>query len=168
VKSAGMTPINWALRPLHRYADFSGRAPRAEYWWFSLAATLLSVVGAFIDRRLFSPIYGDLGPLGLIQVIALFLPGVTVIVRRLHDIDKSGWWFFLNIWVYAGLLSGSFGGAMKSLIDRLPTGVGFVLVLAFMAAVAIFFVFMIMRGTERPNRYGPDPYGPSDLEEVFA
>jgi uncharacterized membrane protein YhaH (DUF805 family) len=57
---------------------------------------------------------------------------------------------------------------MQSLIDRLPTGVGFVLVLAFMAAVAIFFVFMIMRGTEGPNRYGPDPYGPSDLEEVFA
>lgn len=75
-----------------KFAEFSGRATRSEYWYW-MAGSFLMVIGAIIVDFL-------LGTDGLAQsiaAIALFLPGLSVSVRRLHDIDKSGWWLLLNI-----------------------------------------------------------------------
>jgi uncharacterized membrane protein YhaH (DUF805 family) len=161
-------PIQWAVRPLKKYAVFSGRAPRAEYWWYVLATTVVSIGFAFADQLLIGPIYGDLEPLGLIQTIALIVPGAAVTVRRLHDLDRTGWWFLLNLWGYFFVLTESVQQTMKVVIERLPTGVGFVLILGTLAGAVILFVFLITPGTDGPNDYGSDPYGPDELEEVFA
>ena len=163
-----LSPIGWALRPVKRYADFSGRAPRAEYWWYCVAATILATATAFLDQLLGGPIYGDLGPLALVQTVALLIPGAAVTIRRLHDTDRSGWWYVLSLWNFVFLISGSVSATVKSVVGSMPVGLGFVLVLGFLAAVGLMLVFMITRGTEGPNRYGPDPYGRDQLEEVFA
>jgi uncharacterized membrane protein YhaH (DUF805 family) len=80
---------------LSQYATFSGRAPRSEYWWYSLAAMLASFLIAVPDALLFPTSAIDLSSL---FAIAIFVPGMAVSVRRFHDIDKSGWnllWIFL-------------------------------------------------------------------------
>jgi uncharacterized membrane protein YhaH (DUF805 family) len=163
-----MTPIDWAVRPLKRYADFSGRAPRAEYWWYSLFASVLRLIVVAIDRFTFDSIYGGQGPLGLLLLVALLVPGLAVAVRRLHDIDRSGWWYLLNAWSFALLITGSVRQSVVQLFEGLPTGLGFVMILAMIACVVLLFVFMITPGSEGRNSYGPDPYGGNELEEVFA
>ena len=84
-----------------RYFDFSGRSTRAEYWWWVLFAVLAAIVLTIVDNILGTN--GDGVGAGLITglwELATLIPGLAVTVRRLHDIDKSGWWILL------GLLSG--------------------------------------------------------------
>src|SRR5947208_688023 len=121
-----LSPIGWAIRPLKKYAVFSGRAPRAEYWWYVLGSTVIGLTVAVVEQLTFGAVYGDEGPLGLLLSIALLLPGAAVTVRRIHDIDRSGWWFLLNIWSYAFLVTGSVQRSFAALFERLPIGVGFV------------------------------------------
>lgn len=87
-----------------KYVTFSGRAPRSEYWWWILFIVLAQAVIAVIDRQLFGMQMvqmGDMmvdakaGPLGGIFSLATFLPGLSVMVRRLHDNGRSGWWFWI-------------------------------------------------------------------------
>lgn len=82
----GVTIQEAIQRVLSKYADFSGRAPRSEYWWWTLAAG----IGAFVAGLL-----GD--AVTIIFLVATFLPSLAVTVRRLHDIDKSGWWVLISI-----------------------------------------------------------------------
>ena len=77
-----------------KYATFSGRARRAEYWWWSLFATILGAIMYLIDGRVF-PSYTDIGPATAILSLALFLPGLSVTVRRLHDTGRSAWWVLI-------------------------------------------------------------------------
>ncbi|MCF6379479.1 DUF805 domain-containing protein [Nocardioides KLBMP 9356] len=74
-----------------KYVDFSGRARRSEYWYFTLFNIILSVVASFIDAALSSQV------VGLLVTLALFLPGLAVSVRRLHDTDRSGWWILIGL-----------------------------------------------------------------------
>jgi uncharacterized membrane protein YhaH (DUF805 family) len=72
------------------YATFSGRAPRSEFWYWTLFGILASAAAGIIDGALF--------PIGLFAPLVsllLFLPGLAVSVRRLHDLDRSGWWLLL-------------------------------------------------------------------------
>jgi len=71
------------------YVNFSGRATRAEFWWFFLFTTLLSLVTQVIDT------VSSIGILNLISSLVVFVPSLSVGVRRLHDINKSGWWLLL-------------------------------------------------------------------------
>jgi len=75
------------------YVNFSGRAVRSEYWYWVLFVVLLSIVTNIID----AVISGTSGfaILSTIVSLALFLPGLAVGIRRLHDLDKSGWWTLL-------------------------------------------------------------------------
>ena len=75
------------------YATFSGRATRSEFWYWTLFAVLASAAAGIIDGVLF-PQFGLFGP--LISLL-LLLPGVAVSVRRLHDLDRSGWWLLLTV-----------------------------------------------------------------------
>jgi uncharacterized membrane protein YhaH (DUF805 family) len=82
-----------------KYATFTGRAPRSEYWYFVLFQLLVNAVTAFVDLRLGSNIVGSLVDL------VLLLPSLAVGVRRLHDIDRSGWWLLIALipligWVF--------------------------------------------------------------------
>jgi uncharacterized membrane protein YhaH (DUF805 family) len=63
-----------------KYVDFSGRAGKAEFWWFFLAQVIIMVIASFL---------GDI--LSSLVSLALLLPGLGVGTRRLHDIGKSGW-----------------------------------------------------------------------------
>ena len=89
--------MNWYLTVLKKYAEFSGRARRKEYWMFALMnfliSILISIVGAVI---------GDTN--GLIAVslsgvyaLFIFIPSLAVTVRRLHDTNKSGWWILITL-----------------------------------------------------------------------
>ena len=89
---------------LGKYATFSGRAPRSEFWWFTLAVIILSIIVSIIDGAVVAPMLGfeafadEAGePLRMIESLVLLLPSLAVAVRRLHDIDRSGWWYFIIV-----------------------------------------------------------------------
>lgn len=139
-----MSPITWAIRPLKRYADFKGRSPRAEYWWFVAFQWLLlilsvlfafSIAGAAKAGETDALMAGFIIPFA-IGVLLLIIPNIAVQVRRLHDQDRSGWMILLFCIPYIGGLIG--------------------------------IVFMCIEGTNGPNRFGPDPYEGDYLEGVFA
>lgn len=79
---------------LSKYATFQGRATRSEFWWFHLAGMLASVVAGIIDKVIFGT---SNGLLGIVVSLALFLPLLAVGARRLHDIDRTGWWQLLSL-----------------------------------------------------------------------
>jgi uncharacterized membrane protein YhaH (DUF805 family) len=107
--------MNWYLKVLKQYADFKGRARRKEYWMFILfniifggiAMILDSVFGIAIEGVGYGPLYG-------VYALVLFIPGLAVVVRRLHDIGKSGWMLLITlipligaIWLLVLLLTDS-------------------------------------------------------------
>lgn len=77
------------------YVGFSGRAARSEYWYWVLFVVLLSIVTLVIDMAIFGYTDSGIYPLNAIATLATFLPGLAVSVRRLHDIDRTGWWLLL-------------------------------------------------------------------------
>jgi uncharacterized membrane protein YhaH (DUF805 family) len=134
------------LLPYRRYAEFSGRSRRKEYWLFFLFYWLVSIAfdiifgtpeytraGYFVD---FSTTLSSAGSMAqnLLGLVS-FIPGLAVAVRRLHDQDRSGW----------------------------------LLLLAFIPFLGWFalLVFMCLEGTRGTNRFGPDPVNPTDAD-IFA
>ncbi|SFO87987.1 Uncharacterized membrane protein YhaH, DUF805 family [Geodermatophilus dictyosporus] len=83
---------------LTRYADFTGRARRAEYWWFALFSVVVVTVAAIIDAILGFPV------LQLIVSLGLVVPSLAVGVRRLHDTDRSGWWLLIGLVPFGGIV----------------------------------------------------------------
>jgi len=92
-----MTPIDWAKRPiLEKYADFTGRAPRAEYWWFYLAVMIAYLIASIIDSV--TGMSGMVGPYGIVTCLlglAVLVPSIAAGIRRLHDTNRSGWWLLI-------------------------------------------------------------------------
>ena len=88
--------MNWYFEVLKKYAVFSGRARRKEYWFFVLFNIIVSIILAVIDG-----VTGTLdsesgmGLLGLIYTLAILMPALAVSVRRLHDTGRSGWWLLI-------------------------------------------------------------------------
>jgi uncharacterized membrane protein YhaH (DUF805 family) len=145
--------MEWMLMPLKRYADFTGRSRRMEYWMFMLLNILVYLVlgalmfaGGFDLAAMSDPtavpeepgilFWIGAGLLGL-WLLAVLVPGIAVTVRRLHDRDMSGWW-------YLGIIA----------LSLLPL-IGTVISLGFL-------VLMLLEGTKGPNRFGPDPKGGAD------
>lgn len=90
--------MNWYLEVLRKYAVFSGRARRKEYWFFLLFNLLIMFGLAFIDVA--SGFYNEelgAGLLSGLYVLAVLLPSLGVSIRRLHDTDRSGWWLLLGL-----------------------------------------------------------------------
>jgi len=123
--------MDYMLLPLQRYADFSGRSRRKEYWMFVLgqllAFILLWIVAGILGG--FSSDSGDMPMIFMVPaailLLALIIPSLAVQVRRFHDQDKSGWFVLLNFIPYVGSI--------------------------------VVFVFMCLDGTPGENRFGPDP-----------
>lgn len=114
---------------LGKYATFNGRAPRSEYWWWTLALIILFIVLGIVDGALIAPIQGferfapGAGqPLSLLVSLGIILPSLAVTIRRLHDTDRSGWWVLLGLVPLVGSL--------------------------------ILLFFYIQGGTEGENRFG--------------
>lgn len=84
--------MNWYLRVVQNYVNFSGRARRKELWFFVLFNIIFSVVAMVIDNILGLAMKEvGYGPVYILYALAMLLPGLAVAVRRLHDIGKSGW-----------------------------------------------------------------------------
>ena len=73
-----------------KYANSYGRAARSEYWYWTLFSFIVDVVAMIADRIAFPQV--EWGPVGVVTGVLLFLPGLAVSIRRLHDIDRSGYW----------------------------------------------------------------------------
>lgn len=99
------SPTQWMIEPLRKYVDFGGRARRKEYWWFSLLEALVMLPLIIGDAVIFGSEtlarYG-LGPLTAIGLLGLFVPSVAVLIRRLQDSDRSGYWFLIGFLPYIG------------------------------------------------------------------
>lgn len=149
--------MNWMILPFKRYAEFSGRSRRMEYWMFTLLNVIVITVllvatgafGALTDPEALAAgdggvmaLFGGLGILILVYGLAVLLPSIAVTIRRLHDRDMSGWW-------YLGAIVG-----------------GMIPFVGFLVSIA-FLVLMALPGTPGPNRFGPDPKGEGEAE-TFA
>jgi len=121
--------MDWMLMPVKRYADFSGRSRRKEYWMFILGFVIAMVVASIVEGILgmSGMVGGAYGPLTLLLILGLFIPALACQVRRFHDQDKSGWFVLLGLIPLLGGL--------------------------------IVLVFMCLEGTKGPNRFGEAPKG---------
>ena len=80
----------------NKYGSINGRATRSEYWYWALFVFLVSIFTFVIDINLLgSSIYDEFTPLNSIWTLVVLIPGITVTVRRLHDVNRSGWWIFI-------------------------------------------------------------------------
>ena len=77
------------------YVTFSGRASRSEFWYWTLFGFLVAAVSSILDSALFPSM--STGPISAITSLLLLLPGLAVSVRRLHDIDRTGWWILITL-----------------------------------------------------------------------
>lgn len=83
-----------------KYATFSGRARRSEYWWFALFTWIVSLVLSLLDGSM----SGDVGILSGIWGLGTFLPALAAGARRLHDIDRTAWWLLIMLVPLIGLI----------------------------------------------------------------
>ncbi|MFN4183385.1 MAG: DUF805 domain-containing protein [Hyphomonas sp.] len=136
-----------------RYVDFQGRSRRSEYWWVALfnlivmgvLLILLMVLGGF------NPETGEMGPLGFVFIgimglygLGIIIPSIALFIRRLHDINQTGW-------IYLGIVIASF----------IP-------LIGLLASIAQIVIACIP-GTAGPNKYGPDPKNPAaGSADIFA
>ncbi len=90
--------MNWYLQALKKYADFSGRARRREYWFYILFYVIILVVLTICDTIIGTTVQGaGLGILTLIYLLVVLIPTLAVTVRRLHDTGRSGWWILIQL-----------------------------------------------------------------------
>lgn len=100
-----MSSLKLAVRKvLSKYAIFSGRASRSEFWWWVLFTLIVIAATRLIDGAIVGPMLGfdsfqsEAGqPLSLLVSLALLLPSIAVAARRLHDIGRSGWWLLIGL-----------------------------------------------------------------------
>ncbi|WP_417379165.1 DUF805 domain-containing protein [Gimesia sp.] len=96
--------MNWYLAVIKKYADFEGRARRKEYWMFILFNILISfaigIIGALLGKS------GGIISVSLSGLYSLFIfiPSIAVIVRRLHDTNRSGWWILIGLIPFFGAI----------------------------------------------------------------
>jgi uncharacterized membrane protein YhaH (DUF805 family) len=90
--------MKWFMIVLKKYADFSGRAQRAEYWFFILFYLLFFLGLSIVDNTLglLNENIG-VGLLGGLFALALLIPSIAVSIRRLHDTSRSGWWLLIGL-----------------------------------------------------------------------
>ncbi len=126
--------MKWYLQVIRKYAVFSGRARRMEFWMFALFNFIFIIASMFIDKALGTTFKLSAGetvqsiPYGwvyLFYALAMLIPGLAVSVRRLHDTGKSGW----------------------------------MILVAFIPVIGFFWLLIlyVMEGNRGENRFGPDP-----------
>lgn len=86
---------------MQKYAGFSGRASRSEYWFFALFYFLVSIVLSVLGQIALEMVFNIIG---LVFGLAVLVPSLAVSVRRLHDLDRSGWWLLISFVPLIGAL----------------------------------------------------------------
>ena len=89
---------------LNNYFSFNGRASRSEYWWWFLAQFIMAIPLSFLDGLVFGWDYSDPTWFSNIFILAMILPNISVLVRRLHDTGRSGWWYFIALVPCVGII----------------------------------------------------------------
>ena len=146
------------------YANFSGRARRSEYWYFVLMNMIISTVTMVIDKVL-DVKFG----VNLLYGIAVFIPTLSVSVRRLHDIGKSGWILLIS---YIAIIICGIGlilGILK--LGSSSFNIWFAIPIIVMFAICIWMlVLFVTEGNDGKNKYGSDPkniFGEDDeIDEI--
>ncbi|QLC21712.1 DUF805 domain-containing protein [Parasphingopyxis sp. CP4] len=159
--------MEFMLMPLRRYAEFSGRSRRMEYWMWAVFQFLISIViqilifavgggammatggdptAAMAAGGAIMVIFG----LAIIISLAFIIPSIAVSVRRLHDTNRSGWWLLAPL---AGYVLVFLGAGMES---GAITMIGMLIAIGFAITLIVFY---FLDGTPGPNRYGEDPKG---------
>lgn len=140
-----MSPIRAVRTVLRKYAVFSGRASRSEYWWFVLFNVIIAIATLAIDVIFFgtgestttatsAAFQANAGPATLVSSLVLILPSLGVAVRRLHDTDRRGWWILLGLIPLIGAI--------------------------------VLIVFYALDSTPGHNRFGPNPTTDDASEHV--
>lgn len=148
-----------------KYAVFSGRARRSEYWYFVLFGIIVSMVTNTVDAIINGASSGAVpAPISGIASLALMLPQLSANVRRLHDTNRSGWWigaFYLYLIgaVIFGVALFAVSGSRGFDDGRLIAGM-VIFGLGAFAYMVVLLVFTILPGTHGTNRFGPDPKAP--------
>ena len=134
------------------YFKFKGRSTRSEYWWWVLFIVLAGIPLTLIDRGLSPYDYDNQnGVLSGLFELATLIPSLSLGVRRLHDINKSGWW--LLMWLSSLLI------IPIILLVVMGIWLWFILLLIIPMTVPmiILLVWAAKRGETNTNKYGPDP-----------
>jgi uncharacterized membrane protein YhaH (DUF805 family) len=84
--------MNYFFQALGKYAQFTGRSRRSEYWYFALFSTIISLILTFVGTAAKFPLLGN------IYSLAVLIPSIAVGVRRMHDVGKSGWFVLIPIY----------------------------------------------------------------------
>ncbi len=138
-----------------KYFRMSGRASRAEYWWFALFYVLLLIGTSVVDFFVFGPQTFSSetgGPISTVAGVLVWIPSFTVLIRRMHDIDLAGYFIlapiaFAAVGIAVGALMGSLLGAATGIV------VGAIIV----AGVLLQFYWLVRPSDAQDNRFGP-PY----------
>lgn len=140
-----------------RYFDFKGRTSRGNYWWAFLAQFIVAILVGFIANML------DISALDSLWSLVTLIPGLSLCVRRLHDVDRSGWWIVI---VYVPLILFVVSITMTTatiLLNSGDTAVGgfglMTIVFGLLTLVAgiYYIILFVKQGTQGANRYGmPD------------
>ena len=95
---SGAPEVREFLTVLRRWSDFAGRSSRREYWMYTLVLVLISIVLGILDGIILGEAaLSQLLTFGNVFSLATLVPSLSVSVRRLHDIDKSGWWLLITL-----------------------------------------------------------------------
>lgn len=99
-----MTAVDAVKSAYRNYLTFSGRAIRSEYWWFMLFQIVVAIIIAVLEGGGSGQMGGgemgysyNAGPIGIVWSLVNLLPGIGLGIRRLHDLDKSGWWLLIAL-----------------------------------------------------------------------
>jgi uncharacterized membrane protein YhaH (DUF805 family) len=114
--------MQWYLKVLRQYADFTGRARRTEYWMFVLFTAIIQIVLAVLDSLLGLAFMPGTGVLTMLYLLAVLLPSLGVSVRRLHDTGRSGWWVLIGLVPFLGAIVLIVFAALEG--DRGPNAFG--------------------------------------------
>jgi uncharacterized membrane protein YhaH (DUF805 family) len=154
-----MNGIFWLAQAFRRSFDYSGRSRRMEYWSYALFTFVLQWLAAGLEDLLGPRFGGRGGPIQSLLLLALVIPGLAVSVRRLHDINRTGWWLimpFAPILFWIAALLGRFNAL----------GLFRIVMIAMLVAPLALLAMMCLPGTKGANLYGPDPKD-RDLAETF-
>lgn len=152
--------MNWYIEVLKKYAVFSGRARRKEYWFFILFSTIASIIVTVLDVVIgtYNPVTA-VGFLSSLYSLGVLIPTIAVTVRRLHDTDRSGWWVLMpfSMLIGVGITAAIIIPSIVANGDEASAGVVILLVIIFIATLITIFVFMVLDSTPGTNRYGENP-----------
>jgi uncharacterized membrane protein YhaH (DUF805 family) len=186
-----MSSVPLIFQPLVKYVDFQGRARRSEFWlWVLFRIAVGMVMGSIMTTVMFSGMnfqnpdpsqfmgrYFSVMPILQIVNLGLLLPSIAVAVRRLHDTNRSGWWYVMPIvvaivgmilfFIFAGTQLFSAIGTGTTMTDEQGlkfffTVMGSMFLFVFLpllVAEIVMLVFYVSDGTPSANRFGADPKG---------